>query len=74
MLLPNLTFLLLIIIEGCAGPMPTGGCGAKNFSVRIPYEKLEQCETARKGVVAPGGAQQYIVAMCLAVPREPKPS
>jgi hypothetical protein len=71
MLLPNLTFMLLIIIEGCAGPTAAAGCGAKNFSVRIPYEKLEQCEAARKNMNA-GGAQQYVVGLCLAIPKEPK--
>ena len=73
MLLPNLTFMLLIVIEGCAGPLSGGGCGAKNFSVRIPYEKLEQCEAARKAMSA-GGAQQYVVGMCLAIPKEAKSS
>jgi hypothetical protein len=70
MLLPNLTFLLLIIVEGCAGPLPEGqGCSAKNFSIRVPYEKLEQCEAARKAMVVPEGTHQYIRGMCLAVPK-----
>lgn len=71
MLLPNLTFMLLLIIEGCAGPTSSAGCGAKNFSIRIPYEKLEQCEAARKSFNA-GGAQQYVVGLCLAVPKDGK--
>ena len=72
MLLPNLTFMLLIIIEGYAGPMPTGGaCAAKNFSIRIPYEKLEQCEAARRGMLA-GGAEQYVMGRCLAIPKDQK--
>lgn len=71
MLLPNLTFMLLIIIEGCAGPTAAAGCGAKNFSIRIPYEKLEQCESARKSMNA-GGVQQYVVALCLAIPKDQK--
>ena len=73
MLPPNLTFLLLIIIEGCAGPLPDGqGCSAKNFSLRIPYEKLEQCEAARKGLHAPDGVHQFVTARCLVVPKESK--
>mgnify|MGYP000384713879 CR=1 FL=1 len=71
MLLPNLTFMLLLIIEGCAGPVASGGCSAKNFSIRIPYEKLEQCENARK-VMNAGGAQKYVVGLCLAIPKEQK--
>jgi len=71
MLLPNLTFMLLILIEGCAGPVPAGGCSASNFSVRVPYEKLEQCEAARKNMSA-GGAQKYVVGMCLAIPKDQK--
>lgn len=71
MLASNLTFMLLLIIEGCAGPTAAAGCGAKNFSIRIPYEKLEQCEAARKSINA-GGAQQYVVGMCLAIPPDGK--
>lgn len=73
MLLPNLTFMLLIIIEGCAGPVPAGGCHAKNFSIRVPYEKLEQCEAARRSMIA-GGAQQYVTGLCLAIPKDQKGS
>ena len=73
MLLPNFTFMLLLIIEGCAGPWESGqGCAAQNFSVRVPYEKLEQCETAKRGLIAPEGVQKYIKAVCLAVPKAPK--
>lgn len=73
MLMPNLTFMLMIIIEGCAGPIAGGGCGARNFSIRIPYEKLEQCESAKKSINA-GGAQSYVTGMCLAVPKDAKSS
>ncbi|MFM9970174.1 MAG: hypothetical protein ACKVQK_17425 [Burkholderiales bacterium] len=73
MLLPNFTFMLLLIIEGCAGPLETSqGCAAQNFSLRVPYEKLEQCETARKGMIAPEGVQKYVKSVCLAVPRAQK--
>ena len=73
MLLPNFTFMLMLIFEGCAGPWESGqGCAAQNFSVRVPYEKLEQCETAKRGLIAPEGVQKYIKAICLAVPKVPK--
>ncbi len=73
MLLPNFTFMLLLIIEGCVGPLQTGqSCAAQNFSLRIPYEKLEQCEAARKGLVAPEGVQKHLRAVCLAVPKVQK--
>jgi len=73
MLLPNFTFMLMLIIEGCAGPWETGqGCAAQNFSVRVPYERLEQCETAKRGLIAPEGVQKYIKAICLAVPKAAK--
>ncbi len=73
MLLPNFTFMLLLIIEGCAGPMDSSqACAAQNFSLRVPYDKLEQCEAAKKGVVAPEGVQKYIKAVCLAVPKVQK--
>ena len=75
MLIPNLSFMLLLIIEGCAGPWDSGqGCAAQNFSLRVPYEKLEQCETARKGLIAPEGVQKHVRAVCLAVPRAQKPA
>lgn len=74
MLLPSFTFLLLIIIDGCAGPLPSDqGCAAQNLSVRIPYEKLEQCDAARRSMVTPAGIEKFICAMCIAVPNEPKP-
>jgi len=69
--LSDLTFVLMLIIEGCVGPMPTGQCTAKNFSVRIPFERLEQCEAARRGMNAGSGAQKYVTAICIAVPRGP---
>ena len=73
MLLPNFTFMLLLIIEGCAGPSETShACAAQNFSLRVPYEKLEQCETARKNVVAPDGVQKYVKTVCMAVPKSQK--
>jgi hypothetical protein len=73
MLLSNVAFILLIIIEGCAGPLPAGqGCSAKNFSLRIPYEKLDQCEAARKGMNATEGVNQFIIARCLTVSRDVK--
>jgi hypothetical protein len=73
MLLPNFTFLLLIIIDGCAGPLPAGqGCAAQNLSVRIPYEKLEQCDEARRRMVTPAGIEKFIRAMCIAVPKDQK--
>ncbi len=73
MLLSNVAFILLVIIEGCAGPLPAGqGCSAKNFSLRIPFEKLEQCEAARKGMGAPEGVSQYIMARCLTVSKDAK--
>lgn len=73
MLLPNFTFMLLLIIEGCVGPSETSAtCAAQNFSLRVPYEKLEQCEAAKKGVVAPEGVQKYVKTVCLAVPRAQK--
>ena len=73
MLAPDLTFLLLLIIEGCVGPM-TGGknCSAQNFSVRIPYETLDSCETARRKLIAPESVLQHVKALCLVAPKAPK--
>ncbi|MFM9969601.1 MAG: hypothetical protein ACKVQK_14525 [Burkholderiales bacterium] len=69
-MLSSITFTLLLIIEGCAGPMEnTQSCSAQNFSVRVPYEKLEQCESAKRGVVAPDGMQKYVKAVCIALPK-----
>ena len=65
----NLSYFLLIIIEGCIGP--TGGgqvCQGQNFSIRVPYESLEQCESASRRMQAPGGFQKHVKAVCLAVP------
>ena len=61
-------------IEGCAGPSvdTARGCAAQNFSLRVPYEKLEQCETARKNIIAPEGVRKYVRSLCLAVPKAQK--
>ena len=65
----NLTYFLLIIIEGCVGATTEGKmCQGQNFSVRVPYETLEQCENASRRIQAPGGFQKYIKGICLAVP------
>lgn len=73
MLLSNFTFMLLLIIEGCAGPLEAGqGCAAQNFSLRVPYDKLEQCEAAKKGMIAPEGVQKHVRAVCLVVPKVQK--
>jgi hypothetical protein len=69
--IPELSFALLLIVEGCVGPtnsVQSGGqtCQAQNFSVSIPYEKLEQCEAARRDTFAPNGMQRYVRAVCLA--------
>lgn len=72
MLVEGLTFMLMIIIEGCAGPLPAGkGCSAENFNIRVPYDTLEKCEDAKKRLIAPGGIQQYIRPICLAIPKPP---
>ena len=65
----NLSYYLLLIIEGCVGPTGAGQtCNGQNFSVRVPYESLEQCETASKKVMVPGGFQKYVRGVCMAVP------
>lgn len=65
--LSELSFALLLIVEGCVGPTNGGQtCQAQNFSVSIPYEKLEQCEAARRDTFAPNGMQRYVRAVCLA--------
>lgn len=69
--LNDLSFMLLILIEGCAGPMADGKCTAQNFSIRVPYDRIEQCEAAKKRMIAPGGLQKYIKGICLAVPKNP---
>jgi hypothetical protein len=74
--LSDVSFVLMIIIEGCAGPLPSGKCTAQNFSIRVPYDRIEQCEEAKKRIAAPGGIQKYIKGMCLAVPKnalQPEP-
>lgn len=69
--LSTLSFVLLIIIEGCAGPLPDGKCTAQNFSIRVPYDRIEQCEAAKKRISAPGGLQKYVRGVCMAVPKNP---
>ncbi len=71
MLVEGLTFMLMIIIEGCAGPIAGKGCSAENFNIRVPYETLEKCEDAKKRLIAPGGIQQFIKPVCLAIPKPP---
>ena len=68
----NLTYFLLIIIEGCVGATTEGKmCQGQNFSVRVPYETLEQCEAATKRVMVPGGFQKFVRGVCMAVPNTP---
>lgn len=67
----ELSFVLMIIIEGCVGPRPDGQCAAQNFAVRLPYDRIEQCEDARKNIVAPSGAQKHVRGLCIAVPKAP---
>ncbi len=68
----NLSYYLLLIMEGCIGPTASGQvCNGQNFSVRVPYESLEQCETASKRVMVPGGFQKYVRGVCMAVPNTP---
>ena len=65
----NLSYFLLIIIEGCVGPTGAGQmCQGQNFSVRVPFETLEQCENASRRIQAPGGFQKHIKGVCLSVP------
>ena len=70
----NLSYFLLLIIEGCVGAT-TGGqmCNGQNFSVRVPYETLEQCEAASKRVMVPGGFQKFVRGVCMAVPNSAPP-
>lgn len=67
----ELSFVLVLIIEGCAGPRPSGVCSVQNFSIRLPYDRVEQCEAAQKRMVLPADAQKYIKAFCMAVPKQP---
>lgn len=66
----NLSYFLLLIIEGRVGPTSAGQtCTGQNFSLRVPYETLEQCEAASKRVMVPGGFQKYVRGVCMAVPQ-----
>jgi hypothetical protein len=68
----NLSYYLLLIIEGCVGPTGAGQvCNGQNFSVRVPYETLDQCEAASKRVIVPGGFQKHVRGVCMAVPNAP---
>jgi len=70
----NLSYFLLLIVEGCVGPTGAGQvCNGQNFSVRVPYESLEQCEAASRRVIVPGGYQKYVRGVCMAVPNTPAP-
>lgn len=65
----NLSYFLLLVIEGCVGATSNGQvCNGQNFSVRVPYETLDQCEAASKRVIVPGGFQKYVRGVCMAVP------
>ena len=71
----NLSYFLLLIIEGCVGATGAGQmCNGQNFSVRVPYETLEQCETASRKVIVPGGFQKHVRGVCMAVPNVPGPA
>ncbi len=68
----NLSYYLLLIIEGCIGATGAGQmCNGQNFSVRVPYETLDQCEAASKRVIVPGGFQKHVRGVCMAVPNTP---
>lgn len=68
----NLSYFLLLIIEGCVGSTSAGQmCNGQNFSVRVPYESLEQCELASRRVIVPGGFQKHVRGVCMAVPNTP---
>jgi hypothetical protein len=68
----NLSYFLLLIIEGCVGPTSAGQvCHGQNFSVRVPYETLDQCESASKRYLVPGGFQKHVRGVCMAVPNTP---
>ena len=71
-MLLNMSFYLLLIVEGCIGPTDGGKvCLGQNFSLRVPFETLEQCEWGRRRVLTPGGFQKYVKAVCLALPKDP---
>ena len=68
----NLSYFLLLIIEGCVGNTGAGQmCNGQNFSIRVPYETLDQCETASRRVMVPGGFQKHVRGVCMAVPNTP---
>ena len=70
----NLSYFLLLIIEGCIGATGAGQmCNGQNFSVRVPYETLEGCELASRRVIVPGGFQKHVRGVCMAVPNTPPP-
>ena len=65
----SLMFVLMILVDGCAGPIDrTGACSVQNFSVRIPFESAQQCEAARRDIAVPGGAQRFVSAICMTGP------
>ena len=68
----NLSYFLLLIMEGCIGQTSAGlVCQGQNFSVRVPYETLEQCDAASKRVMVPGGFEKFVKGVCMAVPNTP---
>lgn len=70
----NLSYFLLLIIEGCVGPTGAGQmCHGQNFSLRVPYDTLDQCESASRRVMVPGGFQKHVRGVCMAVPNTPAP-
>lgn len=69
MLNTTLAYFLLILIEGCAGPVVQGQqCNGQNFNVRMPFDTLDQCEAARKRLIVPGGIATYVKPVCMAIP------
>lgn len=68
-MIPELSFFLLLIIEGCMGASgDTLSCTGKNISLRVPYETYAQCQAASRQVIVPGGTQQHVRGICMAVP------
>jgi hypothetical protein len=68
-MIPELSIFLLLIIEGCMGASGDPlNCTGKNISLRVPYESYAQCQAASRQVTVPGGAQQYVRGVCMAVP------